>query len=1095
MEMTQQPRGGANPAGRGERHPRRLGSGVLLAVLALLLAYAIPAEAQHRISGRVTSATTNEGLSGVQVQIRGTTVGTLTDADGRYAVTAPSTEGTIAFVRIGYASQEAPIAGRSVIDVILAEAATEIEGIVVVGYGEKARVNLTESIGVVTGQEIQQVAVASADQAIQGRVTGAQIISQSGTPGAPVSVRIRGVGTIGNTQPLFVIDGVPAGRGATARTNPLATINPADIESISVLKDASAAAVYGVQAANGVVLITTRRGRIGKPTIQYDGYSGIQRMPRFYDLNNATEWHALWSEALDAGNRYFNRQPGTTDFALLPHRIRPQNWDAEQQAWVPNPDFEPELLQRNTDWQRIPLNQNAPIMNHNLSVSGATDDVNYYVSAGFFQQDAIQQKWDIDRVSFRANSDFRVTDRIRFGETFSISNQRTFRGHHQFGDGLILNSALQLPPIYLYRDPNPDPNNRYGFASNVGLLDAVSANMPAINHLKDVNERSTRILGGLHGEVDVLRGLTFRTQANLDYSVGRYYEFSEGWAMHEVGMDRNQPAAQENRSENYSVVLTNTLTFDNSFRGHNINLLAGIETQQNRWDQIEMRRTEFLSFDPAIRSIVGGAGAIPHSAWAGENAFLGYLGRLSYNYDDRYLLTASVRRDGASEFAPDYRWGTFPSVSAAWRISQEDFFNVPWINELKLRGSWGRLGNSSIQGGAYPHLLPVAPQSTYVLGGTRSPQEASDVPIPLPRFPNPALTWEETTTSDFGIEAGFLNDRVDLAATYYRKNTGGFLLNVDLPPSSGFLRSPFNSGLVTNRGVELEVGYSPPQFVSGLDLRVSGNLTTVRNRLESLAPEIEEFTPPGDGGVQTWAQHYRTAPGFPVGYFYGYQTCGIFRTDEAAAQAAMDRTIDGRRPQAGDMCFVDVTGDGEITTADRTFLGSSIPDAYYGLNLSANYRRFDLTAFFNGVQGVTLYNQLRRNLEHMGGGNSNQMRTTQDRWTPQNPNASMPRAISGDPAGNNRFSDRWLEDGSYFRLRTLQLGFTLPDRFMGTNNTRIYVNAQNLFTITGYSGFDPEFTTTIDHWRSRNDLALFQGTDRGDIPQPRMFQIGLSTSF
>jgi TonB-dependent starch-binding outer membrane protein SusC len=805
----------------------------------------------------------------------------------------------------------------------------------------------------------------------------------------------------------------------------------------------------------------------------------------------------MMQEAHAASNQYYGRVPGESDFAQLPMNIRPQIWDEQTGGWVANPRFNPALLQRQTDWERVPLNPNAPITNHNLSVSGATEQVNYFVSAGYFQQDAIQHKWDLNRLSFRANSDFTINERIRFGETFSLSNQFTLRGHHNWGDGRILPNALVMAPIAVFRDPACEtpagcPNNRYGFASNQDVFDGGLANHAAINHIIDVEDRNTRMIGGLHGEIDVLRGLTFRSQGNLDYRISRFYQWNPGYAQHEMGLDRNVPRAEESRQETYGIVFTNTLTYDGAIGNHNVNLLGGVETQQTRWNAIGLYRNEFLSFDENVRRIVGGSGATPASAWAGENAFLGYLGRLTYNFGDRYLLTASVRRDGASEFAPGYQWGTFPAVSAAWRVSQEPAFNVPWINELKIRGSWGRMGNSAIPGGAYPHLLSIAPNSTYTLNGTGW---TGDVPIPLPRFPNPALTWETTTTSDFGFLGAVLDNSVDFSATYYDKSTGGFLLPIDLPPSSGFNQSPFNSGRVTNRGVELELGYNAPRLLGEVDLRVSGNLTTVRNRLEELAPDMEQYAAPGDGGVQAFAQQYRTAPGFPIGYFYGFQTCGIFQTNEAAAQAPVDRTIDGRRREAGDMCFVDVNGDGEITVADRTFIGSSIPDGYFGLNMTAAFRQFDLTTFFSGAYGVQKYNQVRQRLEHLGGGTGNQRADVLNRWTPENPNASMPRAIAGDPAGNNRFSDRWVEDAGFVRLRTLQLGYTLPQGFLGTNNTRIYLSGQNVFTLTGYSGYDPEFTTSIDNWRSRNDLALFQGTDTGDIPQPRIWQIGVRTTF
>ncbi|HEV2121320.1 MAG TPA: TonB-dependent receptor plug domain-containing protein, partial [Chloroflexota bacterium] len=382
--------------GRG-RLPRRMGARTILSLLGLLLLFAVPATAQHRITGRVTEEGSGAPLSGVQISVQGTGVGTLTDADGRYTLVAPTSSGVLVFNRIGYAALRVPFNGQNVLDARMATEATQLEGIVVIGYGERARANLTESVGTVSAQEIQRVTVASPDAAIQGRVTGVQVTAESGTPGAPVAMRVRGVGTVGNTQPLFVIDGVPVGKGAGANQSPLATINPNDIESISILKDASAASVYGMQAANGVVLITTRRGRLGAPTIRYDGYTGVQQMPRYYDVLPTEEWLALQQEAIDANNAFFGRTPSDAAYVQLPPQLRQ---GAPERA---------ELLARNTDWTRIGINNNAPITNHNVSISGASDEVNYYVSGGYFQQQALIGQWDLSRYSFRANSDFNVT--------------------------------------------------------------------------------------------------------------------------------------------------------------------------------------------------------------------------------------------------------------------------------------------------------------------------------------------------------------------------------------------------------------------------------------------------------------------------------------------------------------------------------------------------------------------------------------------------------------------------------------------------------------------------------------------------------------
>jgi TonB-linked SusC/RagA family outer membrane protein len=1039
----------------------------------------MPAEAQHRITGR-TSDEAGEPVAGVQVLVQGTSVGTLTDAQGRFTLTAPSSSGVLVLTRLGYATQEVSFDGDAVIDVVLTVSATELEGLVVIGYGEKSEATLTESIGVVSREQIRMVPIASPEVAIQGRVSGIQVQSESGLPGAPVSLRIRGVGTVGNTQPLYVVDGVPVGRGVDPTSSPLSTLNPSDIESISVLKDASAAAVYGVQAANGVVLIQTRRGVLGKPTIRYDGYTGVQSFPDRYRMLSTAQWFDLARESDANYNAQFGYAPGDDSYAELPDYL------------VAN---ESALEARNTDWHDVIAVDNAPIMNHNLSVSGAGDRSSYYVSAAYFAQDAIVDRWDLERFSFRVNSEFDITDRIRIGEFFSISNQQVVRGQQDGFNGQLMPNALKLPPFFRYRDEDGSiDGNRYGFSGNAEFADAglVFGNEPALNQIVEKVDRNLRVLGGLFAEVDLFSGLTFRSQGNLDYGNTRDTGWYPPHSRAEIGLDRTD-IGEEQRTDYYSLVSTSTLTWDRLFGPHSVNLLGGVELQYTKNTGTQIALTNFITSDPAFRDIAAAGGDLlsPPGGWAGENAFAGFVGRVTYNYDNRYLLTASVRRDGASTFAPENRWGTFPAVSAGWRISQERFFDVSWISELKLRGSWGRLGNSEVPGAAYAHLFQVTTVPNYGIDGE------TVVIAPAPAgFVNSGLVWETSTTVDFGIEAGLFDNAVDLGATYYRRETEDFLVNIPLPLASGFpAGAPVNSGSVRNSGFELEAGYRV-DLPGGVGLDLTANLTTVDNELVSLREGIEEYAS-GNG--------YRTAVGFPIGYFFGYQTCGIYQTSEAAAAAPQDLTIGTNRPQAGDVCFRDVDGrgdDGELTgqpdgvidADDRTYLGKTIPDYFYGLNLSATWNRFDLSAFFSGVGGVQKYNAMRQGIESVTGGGENRSVAVLDRWTPENPSNTVPRAVSDDPNQNDRFSDRWIEDAGYFRLRNLQVGYSLPDGLLGTS-TRIYVSGTNLFTLSSYDGLDPEFTTSIDYARSRNDLQLEAGTDTGNLPLPRIIQIGASTVF
>ena len=1040
------------------------------------------------VTGRVVEASSGRALAGASVVVLGTDRVARTDADGRFTLSGvPDGTHVVRASLLGYTLTDQSVTvipGQTVtVNFSMAAQAQQLTGLVVLGYGEKSRPTVTESIGVVEAEDIQRVTIASADQAIQGRVSGVQVTTESGIPGAPVQMRIRGVGTVGNTQPLFVVDGVPVGKGTAGTASPLTTINPADIESISVLKDASAASVYGMQAANGVVLIQTRRGALGKPTIRYDGYTGVQQFPKYYDLNDADAWLALEREAIDANNRYFNRVPGTPAYVLQHPDLR----DGSPRL--------PELLARNTDWTRIGIDENAPITNHNVSVSGATDQLNYYIGAGLFGQDAIVQKWDLTRYSFRANSDFDVSRKFRFGETFSISNQVTLRGSANYGDGTILNNLLGQPPIFLAYDPTlVSPTNPQGLTGNYQTAGMSRPNLNSTNQLQDVTDRTTRVLGDLHAELDLLPGLTLRTQNSVDYNIASQYNWQPGFTNEMTGFARNE-IAEDIRSDGYTLVSTNTAEYANSLGNHNFDLLAGFETNRFRGNSLSLQTSGFVNQEYELRRIAAlGDQVLKKGGGAGEQNRLGYIGRMNYNFADKYLLTASVRRDGVSTFAPGHQWGTFPAVSAGWRISQESWFNVPAVNELKVRGSWGRLGNSDIPGGAFPQYVSVLLWAEYQIGNT-----IQLAPTPQPRLANPNLTWETNETSDIGFETILFDDALDLAVTYYRRDTKDFLLNIPVPVVSGFTSAPINVGSMRNTGWEVEAGYRTT-FRDEFDFGINANLTTVKNELVSLTEGVEQYNQ--QGGV------YRTAVGQPVGYFYGYRTCGVHQTDAAAA-AIPDNTTGANQPRAGDMCFLDIDGrdaaneltgqpDGKITTDDRTYLGKTIPDLYYGFNLSGAWRMVDLTAFFNGIQGVQRYNAVRRTLETMAGGGTNQLASTQERWTPSNPSSSMPRAIGGDPAQNARFSDRWVEDGDYLRLKTLQLGVTLPDNVLGTRShgTRLYVSATNLWTLSDYSGLDPEFSTRGDAFNgSQNGSQLGAGTDDGNIPQPRMFQIGVSTSF
>ena len=1055
----------------------------LLLVLTLLLAWNGALYAQTRtLTGRVTDAAGGPGIPGVNVLIKGTTNGTTTDSEGEFRLSVPTGATTLVISSVGYEATEVTIGNKSTLSVSLQSDTRSLNEVVVVGYGQKTTRKLTESIGTVQARDITRLPVANAEAAIQGRVSGVQITNVDGTPGSPVAIRIRGISTVGNNQPLFVVDGVPIGDGTGNQ------INPNDIESISVLKDASSSSIYGLRAANGVVLITTKRGAQGKPRVNFDVYTGVQNFPKFLEMNSTAQYAELAQESFNNANAQSGAAPGATGFLVLPPGLRPGG----------------NLL--NTDnrdiWQESVVETNAPISNYNLSLSGGNENSNYFISGGVFQQKSMVKKWDLTRYSFRINSDHRVGKRLKFGQALTIAYNETQRGSNAGGDGFLYSAAAQMPPFFNYRDvDNSIPNNRYGYTGNLNVAGLTILNTPAINQVVDRTDRSLRLLGNIYGELEIFKGLKLRSVAALDYGNSYNTSWRPGYTALELGQERNTNEFSDNRGQGVQQVFTNTINYDGTFGDHTISAVGGMEYQQIRNNNLSYTGFNFASTDPnfyrSVRNQQGLANARGEFQFANagsglsERAYFAYFGRVSYDYLDKYLVTATARYDMSSNFAPENRAKLFPAVSAAWRISSEDFFKdqLPFITDLKLRGSWGQLGNDRI-GRDFPYVARVAPFGWYTIGGAQSSQQASGIPD----LTNRSLRWEVNESIDAGFDLTLFG-KLNLLATYYTRNTKDFLYNLPVNRTSGFGSIPVNLGQVNNRGFEFETSYRTSLAKSG-SIEFFGNLTTVRNRLVSLAPGVNEFAS-GD---------YRTAVGFPIGYFYGFKTQGIYQNQNEADKALLDRFNGRNAPLPGDVIFQDNNGpgtdgqqfsgtaDGEITAQDRTYLGKTIPDFFYGFGLNANLKGFDLNMLFQGVEGISVFNSLRRGAETMGGVGRNKLASTQERWRGEGTSNSMPRATANDRNANDRFSDRWVEDASFLRFKNIQLGYTLPrqvlDKVKLFQGARVYVAATNLFRITKYTGLDPEVVTFGDP-----TSQLFAGTDAGNIPQPVTVQIGANLTF
>lgn len=1025
------------------------------------------------ISGRITDDA-GAGVPGASVSLKGTTTGTATDAEGRFALTVPDGNGTLIISSIGYVTEEIAINNRSTIDVTLAADIKSLTEVVVVGYGSQKRKDLTGAIASVSAQDIKSVPITSLDQALQGRAAGVTVTANTGAPGSAQTIDIRGIGTINNSQPLYVIDGFPVNaQSGSTNSNPLATLNPNDIASLEVLKDASATAIYGARGANGVIIITTKRGQSGKPRVTLDAYYGVQSPWRQLDLLDAQQYREYANEMQARAKEQF---PNNNAFNPIPALVDPNN------------------LRADTDWQKE-MFRSAPIQNYTLGVSGGSENATYNVSLGYFNQEGILLGTSFDRYSLQINSEFRISKKIKVGQSLNVGRAFTTIGTGGSVGGII--TALPTVPVR-------NPANRGGFAGPDRADTQDARNPVAASTLEKSNNTRYRILGTLYGEYEIFNGLTYRLNLGTDAILGQDFRFSPNYFAGDLD-NRNRSELDETSTVELSPLIENTLTFQRSFGKHNLTALAGYTQQEFR--------SRFIGAGGRNVPEQGGItvlGATTSNARVSgatnRNAIQSLIGRVNYDFAGKYLVTATVRRDGSSRFAPTNRWGTFPSASVGWRISEEAFMQgVRPVSDLKIRASYGLTGNQEFAN--YQFLPTLTDVANYIFGG----QVAQGITI-RDAF-NPNIRWEQTAQTDIGLDLGLFGDRLTLTADYFIKRTTDMLVRVPLPNSTPYglgtnqntATGPFeNSGTVENKGLELALSYrkSTGRFTYSL----GGNFTTIQNTLISLGQGQPRLT-----GI---AQQIRTAPGEPIGYFYGYVKEGIFQTPEEVKArntipvidpaTGQQRVVNGEpqfvpyQPgaQPGDVIFKDINEDGVINDLDRTKIGSPFPKFSYGFTANAGYANFDLSVMLQGVGGVDIYNGMGVFLTGMYRP-YNASTAALNRWSETNPTNDLPRAVSGDPNNNIRPSDRWVENGSFMRVKNLTLGYSVPATGLeswsrgAVSSARLYVTAQNLFTFTNYSGFDPEkgATGNLDQGNTH------RGADYGTFPQARTILVGLQVGF
>lgn len=954
-----------------------------------------------------------EPLPGVNVLIKGTTTGTVTDLDGRYSLSAP-TDATLVFSFVGFTTQEIPVNGRSQIDLVLADDTSNLDEFIVVGYGLQRKSDLTGSISSVKSEELNRLPVSDVTQALQGRVSGVQITSNSGAPGAGATVRIRGVGTLNNSDPLFVVDGM--------LLDNIDFLNPNDVESMEVLKDASATAIYGSRGANGVIIVTTKQGKFDtKTSINVDAYTGVQQVARKIDLVNARQFAELANELeQNVGN-----QPiyNVNDFGV------------------------------GTDWQNE-IFRSAPVNNLTIGASGGNSNTSYNLSVNYFDQKGVVKESEFERLTIRLNNQYKLSDAVTFGHNFS------FIYFNQQNEPGVVGNAYRAYPIFA-------PRNADGTYTNTAPVGNPAAQFEYNSNNRSHNYRG---VGNFFMDVKFLKDFTFRSNLGLDLAFADGKTFTPVYFVSPTQQNFENSISVFN-SRNRNILWENTVNYNKEWDDHRLNVLGGITTQSFYTESLSGGRRNLPGEDPSLWYLsAGDLTSQTNSNTAGDWAMISYLFRANYTYKDKFLVTGTFRRDGSSRFGRENRYGNFPSIALGYRLIQEGFLqNQNVISDLKIRGSWGIIGNDKI---AFYEGRPVVTGNQNAVFG---PNEDLLYGATLTRLANPFIQWEETVTSNFGLEFGLFDDKLTGEIDYYYRRTNDILVGVPIPAYVGASNNPVvNAASVENRGLDLTLNWRERRGDFGYNFGIVAS--TVNNKVLDIG-EGNEAIFGGAVGISGYLGS-RTTVGESIGHYFGYKTAGVFQNEEQLANTPR------RGPeQAGDLIFEDTNGDGVVNANDRVILGSPIPDLIFGFNMGFDYKGFDFRADFNGTVGNEIYNakkQVRFNTYNFE-------TSFLDRWTGEGTSNSEPRVTNG--GHNYEVSDRFIEDGSFLRLRNVQVGYTFPRATLEKvklQNFRVYLSGTNLFTLTKYSGYTPEIG---------GGNVLGTGYDNGIYPIARTFNVGVSANF
>lgn len=1003
--------------------------------LVFLLVSSLPAIAQEMLVEGTVREESGDPLPGVNITVKGISSGTITDVDGRFSLEVPDPQSILVFSFIGFQTQEVPINNRGNLDVQLITDVKTLSEVVVIGYGTVRKSDLTGSVSSVKGDELVKVPSVNPMQALQGKVAGVQVVSSTGAPGANPVVRIRGAGSIHSNAPIYVVDGVIL--------NDIAFLNAADIESMEVLKDASATSIYGSRGANGVIMITTKKGKLGQePVYSYSGEYSVQKVTQTIDLLNGPEFATIYNEIT----------PGTfNNISALP----------------------------DTDWQDL-IFQSAPIHNHQVSVTGATEKTQYYIGVGYFNQKGIIDKSNYERISIKLNNTYHFSDHVRFGNNITLSPYKQQNAPN------VTSIAYRATPIEAAYLSNGD------FAG----VNAVGNPLASLAYSNDFN-KGFRSVGNFFAEIDFLKNFTFRSSYGIDFLYNKFENFSPAYTIY---FPSGQPSNQQNiysslnkgNTDNFNWLWENTLNFSKELNRHRIDVVVGYTMQESASEEVRLQgqnllrdsedfwyiRPEYIYDESTnINNISNIENKVDNNLYY---SMISYLARANYTFDDRYIFTATFRRDGSSKFTEGNRYAQFPSLAFGWNISNEAFMpEISFLSNLKLRASWGKVGNDKI---------PYTSQFSEIQSGLFAVLGAEQAAIPGATFGitgNPDLVWETSTQADIGLEFGLWKNKLTAEIDYYRKVTDDILIPLSTPGyfGNGVGAKRFvNAASILNRGFEVNLVWrDEPNNNFSYSIGATGS--SLYNEVLTIGGSAGVDSTLVGGPLDNGSNVTLSREGHPLGSFYGYKTDGIFQNQSELDYPHLSSA------GVGDLRFVDTNGDGLLTADDRTSIGSPFPDFIFGLNFQATYKNLDLSMDLQGQVG----NEILNGKEIVRPDPYNFEQKMMDRWTGEGTSNTVPKPSFG--GYNYNVSDYFVQDGSFVRLRNITLGYNLPKTLLSTvkiNQARVFARATNLITWTRYTGYSPEVSHAASIGREQE---LSFGIDKGTYPVATIYSIGLNINF